>query len=72
MVFCLCACPRTPPGPAEAEGAGGIWTGPFEAGGMSGTSIAPGRSSSISLEPAVMAARVGREAKPTSMATMST
>ena len=85
LVLRFWACPRTTPGPpgtvtsgrglpvpAEADGAGGTRTGPVEAGGMNGTSIAPGRSSSSSLEPAVMAARVGREARPTSMATMST
>jgi hypothetical protein len=58
------------PVPAEADGP--TWTGPVDAGGRNGTSIAPVRSSSSSREPAVMAARVGSEASPTSMATMST
>jgi hypothetical protein len=67
------AWPRTEPDPIDAVGLGdGIWTGPVEAGGMNGTSIAPGRSSSSSREPAVIAARVGSEASPTSRATMST
>ncbi|RSM58541.1 hypothetical protein DMB66_28900 [Actinoplanes sp. ATCC 53533] len=61
-----------PPVPVEADGAGRTRTGPVDAGGMNGTSMAPGRPSSSSLEPAVMAARVGSEASPTSMATMST
>lgn len=48
-------------------------TGPVEGGGRNGTSMAPGRSSPvISLDPVVRTARVGTEARPTSMATVST
>jgi hypothetical protein len=83
----FCAWPRRtpddPPGPLasglgepvpdEAVGEGPTWTGPVEAGGMNGTSIAPVRpSSSSSWEPAVMAAKVGSEASPTSRATINT
>jgi hypothetical protein len=62
--------PLGEPVPADAVGAGR--TGPVDAGGMNGTSIAPVRSSSSSREPAVIAARVGSDASPTSIATMST
>jgi hypothetical protein len=76
----FCACPRKAPElsgrgdpvPDEAVGEGPTRTGPVEAGGMNGTSMAPVRPSSSSREPAVMAASVGSEASPTSMATMST
>ncbi|WP_344934712.1 hypothetical protein [Actinoplanes nipponensis] len=59
------------PAPLEAVGSG-TPTGPVEAGGRNGASIAPGRPSSSSPVPAVMAARVGSDASPTSRATMST
>ena len=60
------------PDPVEAVGAGLTRTGPVEAGGRNGTSIAPDRPSSSSWEPAVIAAKVGSEASPTSIATIST
>ncbi|WP_203837194.1 hypothetical protein [Winogradskya humida] len=54
-------------------GAGGVtWIGPAEAGGMNGTSGTAGRSVASCREPAVIAASVGREARPTSIATIST
>jgi hypothetical protein len=60
------------PAPVEADGAGATRTGPVEAGGMNGASIAPVRPSSSSREPAVIAASVGSEASPTSIATIRT
>ncbi|WP_285688365.1 hypothetical protein [Actinoplanes sp. NBRC 103695] len=57
----------------EVTGSGSIGTtGPEDGSGSSGTSIAPVRPSSSSLEPAVIAASVGSDASPTSSATSST
>jgi hypothetical protein len=46
--------------------------GPGDAGGRNGTSMVSVVPSASSFEPAVMAARVGTDAKPTKSATMST
>jgi hypothetical protein len=53
-----------------SDGAG--TTGPADGSGRNGTSMAPVRPSSILLEPAVIAASVGSDARPTSRATSST
>ncbi|MDT5033938.1 MAG: hypothetical protein QOC94_4109 [Actinoplanes sp.] len=55
------------PEPVESPGP----TGPGEIGGSSGTSMAPLVVSSSS-DPAVIAARVGTDASPTSSATIAT
>ncbi|GIE96333.1 hypothetical protein Ari01nite_37980 [Paractinoplanes rishiriensis] len=47
-------------------------TGPGEAGGKNGTSIVSVMPSANSFEPAVIAANVGTDAKPTRSATIST
>jgi len=63
------------PDPLEAVGDGDITagTGPAEGGGNSGASIAPiGPGSSSEFEPAVIAASVGTDARPTSNATRTT
>lgn len=66
-----CGSCEGPRGRADRVGVGS--TGPVAGGGRNGTSIAPGRSwPVISREPAVITARVGREASPTSSATIST
>jgi hypothetical protein len=60
-------------GMPEAGGIGAGRTGPVPAGGRNGTSMAPVRPSPvISLDPVVRTARVGTEARPTSIATIST
>lgn len=48
------------------------WTGPDEAGGRNGASNAPVEPSSSSFVPAVIAASVGSDANPTSIATIRT
>nr|GID85498.1 hypothetical protein Ade03nite_44220 [Actinoplanes derwentensis] len=58
-------------GPVKADEGGA--TGPVAGGGRNGTSIAPVRSCPvISRDPAVITASVGREARPTRSATIST
>jgi hypothetical protein len=70
LICCFPAWPWTSPGNV---GAGWIGiTGPADTGGSSGTSIAPDLPLSISSVPAVIAASVGSDARPTSMATIST
>ncbi|MFD1365331.1 hypothetical protein [Actinoplanes sichuanensis] len=56
-----------------AGGNGAGRTGPVPAGGRNGTSMAPVRPSPvISPDPVVKIARVGSEASPTSITTIST
>jgi hypothetical protein len=61
------ACPRTASGP-DGEGN----TGPDDGGGRNGTSIAPFMPSFNSFVPAVIAASVGSDARPTRSATINT
>jgi hypothetical protein len=57
----------------ETDGAGRTGTTwPADGGGRNGTSIAPVVPPSNSSVPAVIAARVGNEASPTSRATINT
>ena len=77
MVLRFWAWPRTTPGdgggePALVEAVGVTRTGPLDTGGMNGASMDPVRPSSNSFDPAVIAARVGNDASPTSITTMST
>ncbi|MFD0519106.1 hypothetical protein [Paractinoplanes durhamensis] len=71
--FCVDAdgiplCGRSSP----PDGIDGSTTGPGRAGGSTGTSRVSVLPSASSLVPAVIAARVGTEASPTSRATNST
>jgi hypothetical protein len=55
----------------DGDGESGV-LGSDDGGGRNGTSIAPVVPSSSSFEPAVIAARVGSDASPTSIATIRT